>query len=108
MDDLGCFYHPLNLAEGPSEDVEVRSADVVEDVQCIFCGVGESGVAWRGGDPDKVDIGVVGSIDDGEGVVQAGIAVQPNGCLLTHISLINTRNSKKVVIIEPGSGSRLS
>ena len=48
----------------------------------------EGGVAGRGGDTDEVDFFVPGGEDDGEGVIEAGIAVKPDLYFRLHFNIL--------------------
>lgn len=54
----------------------------MQNVECVSGGVFECGIAGGGGQADELDAWVVCGVEDGEGVVEAWVAVEPDGYLL--------------------------
>lgn len=58
--------------------LNIVSSDLVQNIECVSGGIFNGGVSSRGGDPEQCEIFGVCGHDDGEHVVVAGVAVEPN------------------------------
>jgi len=71
---------------GAGVDGDIGAAYGFEDGERVGCGVGEGRVAEYCADAEEFDVRVQGGEEDCEGVVVAGVAVEPDGDWFDHCS----------------------
>lgn len=75
---LSQFHLSLDKGVRASKNRYISSADVVKNIKSILSSIGKVGIARRGGNSKQIKFLSMARVDYGEGVVETGVAVQPN------------------------------
>lgn len=76
------FHFSFDERVRAGKDGHVSSADVVEHVKSVLGRIGKVGVSGRGGNTQQVNFRGMASVDDGEGVIETRVTVQPHSNFL--------------------------
>lgn len=79
---LSQLHFSLDERVRASKDRHISSANVVKHVKSVLGCIGKVGISGGGGNTEQVDFRGMASVDDGEGVIETGITVQPNSNFL--------------------------